>query len=89
MSPAEVGSGVIDFKRIFDNAGESGMKYFFVEQDGAPQPLQNIAMILILGAERGIIKGLWFILGWLGSLTVIVAAVARPSPRLMSETVPK
>jgi sugar phosphate isomerase/epimerase len=43
MSPAEVGSGVIDFKRIFDNAGESGMKYFFVEQDGAPQPLQNIA----------------------------------------------
>jgi sugar phosphate isomerase/epimerase len=43
MSPAEVGSGVIDFKRIFDNASESGMKYFFVEQDGAPQPLQNIA----------------------------------------------
>lgn len=43
MSPAEVGSGVIDFKRIFDNAKESGMKYFFVEQDGAPQPLQNIA----------------------------------------------
>ena len=38
------------------------------------EPLQNIAMILILGAERGIIKGLWFILGWLGSLTVIVAA---------------
>ncbi len=43
MSPAEVGSGVVDFKRIFDNAKESGMKYFFVEQDGAPQPLQNIA----------------------------------------------
>jgi len=42
MSPAEVGSGVIDFKRIFDNAKESGMKYFFVEQDGAPQPLQNV-----------------------------------------------
>jgi hypothetical protein len=39
------------------------------------EPLQNIAMILILGAERGIMKGLWFILGWLGSLTVIVAAV--------------
>lgn len=32
-------------------------------------------MILILGAERGIMKGLWFILGWLGALTVIVAAV--------------
>ena len=43
MSPAEVGSGIIDFKRIFHNAGKSGMKYFFVEQDQAPQPLQNIA----------------------------------------------
>ena len=42
MSPAEVGSGVVDFKRIFDNAKQSGMKYFFVEQDGAPQPLQNV-----------------------------------------------
>lgn len=42
MSPAEVGTGVVDFKRIFDNAKESGMKYFFVEQDGAPQPLQNV-----------------------------------------------
>ncbi len=41
--PAEVGSGIVDFKRIFDNAKESGMKYFFVEQDGAPQPLQNVA----------------------------------------------
>lgn len=42
MNPAEVGSGVVDFKRIFDNAKESGMKYFFVEQDQAPQPLQNV-----------------------------------------------
>jgi sugar phosphate isomerase/epimerase len=41
-NPAEVGSGIVDFKRIFDNASESGMKYYFVEQDGAPQPLQNI-----------------------------------------------
>jgi sugar phosphate isomerase/epimerase len=40
--PAEVGSGTIDFKRIFDNDKESGMKYFFVEQDGAPQPIENI-----------------------------------------------
>ena len=39
MNPAEVGSGVVDFKRIFDNAKESGMKYFFVEQDQAAQPL--------------------------------------------------
>src|SRR5580658_2602391 len=43
MQPAEVGSGVVEFKRIFDNAKESGVKYFFVEQDGAPQPLQNVA----------------------------------------------
>jgi sugar phosphate isomerase/epimerase len=42
QNPAEVGAGTIDFKRIFDNAKESGMKYFFVEQDGAPQPLQNV-----------------------------------------------
>jgi sugar phosphate isomerase/epimerase len=42
MSPAEVGSGIVDFKRIFDNAKESGLKYFFVEQDQAPLPLQNI-----------------------------------------------
>ncbi len=42
MNPAEVGTGVVDFKRIFDNAKLSGMKYFFVEQDGAPMPIQNV-----------------------------------------------
>jgi sugar phosphate isomerase/epimerase len=42
LQPAEVGSGIVEFKRIFDNAKESGVKYFFVEQDGAPQPLQNV-----------------------------------------------
>jgi len=42
MEPTEVGSGYIDFKRIFDNAKESGMKYFFVEQDGAPHPLEDV-----------------------------------------------
>ena len=41
-NPAEVGTGIVDFKHIFDNAGESGMKYFFVEQDQAPQPIQNV-----------------------------------------------
>jgi sugar phosphate isomerase/epimerase len=41
-NPAEVGTGLVDFKRIFNNAKESGMKYFFVEQDQAPQPLQNV-----------------------------------------------
>lgn len=42
MQPAEVGSGIVDFKRIFANAKESGMKYFFVEQDQAPHPLENV-----------------------------------------------
>jgi len=31
----EVGKGDFDFKRIFEHAADSGMKYFFVEQDGA------------------------------------------------------
>ena len=30
------------------------------------EPLQNIAMILILGAERGTFKGLGFLFGWIG-----------------------
>jgi len=42
MSPAEVGTGIVDFKTIFDNAKASGMKYYFVEQDGAPKPIQNV-----------------------------------------------
>jgi sugar phosphate isomerase/epimerase len=42
MNPIEVGAGIVNFKQAFDNAKESGMKYFFVEQDGAPQPLQNV-----------------------------------------------
>lgn len=42
MEPTEVGAGVVDFKRIFDNRKESGMKYFFVEQDGAPHPLEDV-----------------------------------------------
>ena len=42
MEPTEVGSGFIDFKRIFDNAEESGMKYFFVEQDGAQKLFEDV-----------------------------------------------
>lgn len=34
----EVGSGVIDFKKIFAAAKKSGMKHFFVEQDVCPGP---------------------------------------------------
>jgi len=40
--PTEVGAGIVDFKTVFDHVKDAGMKYFFVEQDQAPQPLQNI-----------------------------------------------
>ena len=40
----EVGSGVINFKKIFTYAKQSGMKYFFVEQDLCPgAPLDSTA----------------------------------------------
>jgi sugar phosphate isomerase/epimerase len=39
----EVGNGVIDFASIFKHDKESGMKYFFVEQDVCPgPPLESI-----------------------------------------------
>lgn len=41
--PVELGAGFIDFKRIFDNAATAGMRHFFIEQDGAPKPFENIA----------------------------------------------
>ncbi|MFW5819746.1 MAG: sugar phosphate isomerase/epimerase family protein [Bacteroidota bacterium] len=42
---AEVGHGVIDFQRIFDQRKVSGMKYFFVEQDDSRRdPLESIRM---------------------------------------------
>jgi len=34
----EVGNGIIDYKKIFTYAKQSGMKYFFVEQDVCPGP---------------------------------------------------
>jgi hypothetical protein len=39
------------------------------------EPIPITAFILILSAERGIIKGLVFVVTWLGSLVIIVAAV--------------
>lgn len=40
----EVGSGVINYKKIFSHAKQSGMKYFFVEQDMCPgAPLDSTA----------------------------------------------
>ncbi len=41
--PTEVGNGYVDFKRIFSGSETAGLKHFFVEQDGAPKPFENIA----------------------------------------------
>jgi sugar phosphate isomerase/epimerase len=35
---AEVGTGSIDFQRIFDAAKTAGLKHFFVEQDVTKRP---------------------------------------------------
>jgi threonine/homoserine/homoserine lactone efflux protein len=37
------------------------------------EPIPLTAMILLLATERGLLKGLGFVLGWLGTLVVIVA----------------
>jgi sugar phosphate isomerase/epimerase len=42
-NPIEVGNGYVDFKHIFENQKTAGMEHFFVEQDNAPHPLENIA----------------------------------------------
>jgi sugar phosphate isomerase/epimerase len=42
QKPAEVGTGSVDFKTIFANAETAGLKYYFVEQDAAPKPIENI-----------------------------------------------
>jgi len=38
-----VGKGVIDFKRIFDNAKTAGLQYFFVEHDMPANAFESIA----------------------------------------------
>jgi len=40
--PAPVGTGVVDFKRIFANASTAGMKHFFVEHDMPADPFASI-----------------------------------------------
>ncbi len=40
--PAPVGTGIIDFKRIFANANTAGMKHFFVEHDMPADALASI-----------------------------------------------
>jgi len=40
--PQPVGTGIIDWKRIFDNASVSGMKHYFVEHDMPQDPFASI-----------------------------------------------
>lgn len=40
--PQPVGTGIVDFKRIFANAGLAGMKHFFVEHDMPADPFASI-----------------------------------------------
>ncbi|THU36820.1 sugar phosphate isomerase/epimerase [Niastella caeni] len=52
----EVGSGVINYKKIFNYAKQSGMKYFFVEQDMCPgAPLDSTAKSIAY-LKKNIIK---------------------------------
>jgi sugar phosphate isomerase/epimerase len=37
----DVGSGVVDFRRIFDKAGRGGVRYWLVERDDQPAPLDT------------------------------------------------
>lgn len=40
--PCVVGEGTIDFAAIFVKSKKAGVEYYFVEQDGAPEPVANI-----------------------------------------------
>jgi sugar phosphate isomerase/epimerase len=40
--PQPVGTGIIDFKRIFVNSGTAGMQHFFVEHDMPADPFASI-----------------------------------------------
>jgi sugar phosphate isomerase/epimerase len=42
LLPVEVGTGIVDFKSIFASAKKAGVKHLFVEQDGAPSPINNL-----------------------------------------------
>lgn len=43
QKPVEVGTGYVDLKRVFEAADAAGLEYYFVEQDAAPQPMENVA----------------------------------------------
>ncbi len=56
------------------------------------EPIPLTAMILLLAAERGLLKGLGYVLGWMGTLVIIVAVVVvitggkPPSPKSVPST---
>jgi sugar phosphate isomerase/epimerase len=52
----EVGNGVIDFSAIFKKANQSGMKYFFVEQDVCPGPPLDSIEKSITYLKQNIVK---------------------------------
>ena len=39
---ADVGQGIIDWKKIFAHAGEAGIQHYYVEHDNPPHPLDDI-----------------------------------------------
>lgn len=43
QKPVEVGQGYINFEPIFKLAKLSGVEFFFVEQDAAPKPIENLS----------------------------------------------
>src|SRR6478609_331786 len=46
--PCPVGKGIVDFKHAFDNSKLSGLKHFFIEQDGAKvieDPASSVAYL--------------------------------------------
>jgi sugar phosphate isomerase/epimerase len=44
--PQPVGTGIVDFKRIFENAPIAGMKHFFVEHDMPADPFASLTTSL-------------------------------------------
>lgn len=42
FKPVEIGAGYLDYSAVFAHAKTAGAKHIFVEQDGAPQPIQNL-----------------------------------------------
>lgn len=48
---------------------------FFIGLVVTLEPIPLSAFILLLAAERGLLKGLGFVIGWLGTLVAIVALV--------------